>query len=327
MQTEMPFPLIIDPAVFQRDAISEETFAAVAALEAKLAKAPPLHAVDIDIVRNFPREGEGPLAMEPPDLRAEWRDVTSGDVNVRLRQFASPSPRGIYLHMHQGGFCFGAADFQDQTLRRLGNGLNMTVLSVEYRLAPENPWPAALDDCAAATQWLINNSKPEFGTDKIIMGGESAGAYFSVLSMLRLRDRENYTGFAGANLSYGPYDMSMAPSLRNWGERNLILNTRTCAYFGEVLLPPDQWSLEDRRSGEISPLYADLHDLPPALFTVGTLDPMIDDSMFMASRWIAAGGHAELAIYPGGVHLFDRLPIAIASQAREKMYAFIDARL
>ncbi|MCA8887701.1 MAG: alpha/beta hydrolase fold domain-containing protein, partial [Parvularculaceae bacterium] len=144
---------------------------------------------------------------------------------------------------------------------------------------------------------------------------------------LRLRERDGFTGWAGAILSYGPYDMSMGPALRNWGARDLILNTRVCAYFGELLLPPDRWSLEDRRAPEISPLFAQLHDMPPALFTIGTLDPMIDDTMFMASRWIAAGCEADLAIYPGGVHLFDRLPVSIARQAKMRMREFMSARL
>ncbi|MEZ5916815.1 MAG: alpha/beta hydrolase [Parvularculaceae bacterium] len=323
----MPSPLIIDPEIFSEHAIADDTAAAVASLETMLTKAPSLCDLPIDVVRNALRGGVGPLAMETEDPGATWRTVEAGGVSVRLREFAVDAPRGVYLHMHQGGFCFGAADFQDQTLRKLANDLGVTVLSVDYRLAPENPWPAPPDDCEAAARWLVANAAMEFGTDKIIIGGESAGAYYAVISMLRLRDRDGFTGWAGANLSYGPYDMSMGPALRNWGVRDLILNTRVCAYFGELLLPPDRWSLEDRRAPEISPLFAQLHDMPPALFTIGTLDPMIDDTMFMAARWIAAGGEADLAIYPGGVHLFDRLPIGIARDAKARMRDFMSARL
>ena len=71
------------------------------------------------------------------------------------------------------------------------------------------------------------------------------------------------------------------------------------------------------------PIWADLRDLPPALFTVGTLDPLLDDTLFMHARWVAAGNHAELAIYPGGVHGFSGFPTALARGANQRMIEFL----
>ena len=82
---------------------------------------------------------------------------------------------------------------------------------------------------------------------------------------------------------------------------------------------------EQRRAPDISPLYADLTGMPPALFTVGSLDPLIDDSLFMAARWRCAGGEAEVAIYPESVHGFAAFPTAIARAARTRMASFIRA--
>ena len=79
----------------------------------------------------------------------------------------------------------------------------------------------------------------------------------------------------------------------------------------------------DQRDPDISPLYADLSGLPPALFTVGTMDPLLDDTLFMYARWLAAGNEAELAVYPGGVHAFDMFPTDLAREAMARMDAFL----
>jgi acetyl esterase/lipase len=79
----------------------------------------------------------------------------------------------------------------------------------------------------------------------------------------------------------------------------------------------------DRRTPLASPLYADLAGLPPALLTVGTLDPLLDDSLFLHARWIAAGGRAELAVWPGGIHGFDAFPTALSRAARARIDAFL----
>jgi acetyl esterase/lipase len=78
-----------------------------------------------------------------------------------------------------------------------------------------------------------------------------------------------------------------------------------------------------RDTPDASPLHADLRDLPPALFTVGTLDPLLDDTLFMAARWSAAGNAADLAVYPGGVHAFNAFPLTIASDANARMLEFL----
>ncbi|MEL7491000.1 MAG: alpha/beta hydrolase fold domain-containing protein [Pseudomonadota bacterium] len=319
--------ITLDSSVFKDTSISTQTSSAVKALEAMLSKAPPIHEIDVNDVRRSLLSGSGPLAAEKKDDNASWKTVAVNGDEVRLREFLADDPRGVYLHMHPGGFCFGGADFQDQTLKSISEELNVSVLSVDYRLAPENPWPAAAVDCEAAALWLIDNAMADYGVESLVIGGESAGAYYAAITLLRVRDRLGDARFKAVNLAYGPYDMSMGPALRNWGNRNLILNTDICAYFGDMLLPPARWSLEDRRDGSISPLFADLSALPPALFSVGTLDPMIDDSIFMASRWLANGNDAKLDIYPGGVHLFDKLPTDIANQYRESLIAFFDEHL
>jgi acetyl esterase/lipase len=113
----------------------------------------------------------------------------------------------------------------------------------------------------------------------------------------------------------------MTPSARRWGDQRIVINTPELTFFAE------HYALKERhRDPDVSPLYADLTGMPIALFSCGTLDPLLDDTLFMAARWQAAGSPAQLAIYPGAPHEFLNLsdPIAAASDARERMVGFID---
>ncbi len=150
-----------------------------------------------------------------------------------------------------------------------------------------------------------------FGTDKLTIGGESAGGHLAAVTILRMRDRYGYTGFRGANLVYGAFDLSMTPSQRAFGNRRLVLRTIDMQQFYNAFLP----TITERRVPDISPLYADLAGLCPALFSVGTQDALLDDTLFMYTRWIAAGNEAELAIYPGGAHGFTLFPNRQADEA------------
>jgi acetyl esterase/lipase len=92
-----------------------------------------------------------------------------------LRVISPAQPRGIYLHLHGGGWVLGGADMQDPMAERVADNTGQAVVAVEYRLAPEHPYPAGPDDCEEAAVWLVQNGKKEFGTDALTIGGESAG--------------------------------------------------------------------------------------------------------------------------------------------------------
>jgi len=160
------------------------------------------------------------------------------------------------------------------------------------------------------------------GDGPLVIGGDSAGAHLAVVTLLRLRDRHRLGGaFAAAVLEYGGFDLSLTPSQRLWGERNLVLSTPLIRWFGDQFLPGHD--LEQRRHPDISPLYADLTGLPPAIFTVGTQDPLLDDTLFMEARWRAAGNRSELRIWPEAPHGFISLPMRAADLALSAQHEFV----
>jgi len=310
----------LDPALFRPDAVSTETRALNKAMVMLLSDQPNWWVAGAAATRAARRRGEGPFPAPVFSPRAVTRTIRASDSHdVGLRIIAPASPRGVYLHFHGGGWTLGAADLQDPMLERLADATGLAVVSVEYRLAPERPYPAGPDDCEAAALWLARNAKAEFGSDVLTLGGESSGGHLSAVTVLRLRDRHGYTGFRGANLVYGAFDLSMTPSQQRFGETRLVLRTSDIVQFADAFLP----RITERHDPDISPLYAELAGLCPALFSVGTMDALLDDTLFMYARWIAAGNAAELAIYPGGAHGFTLFPNKLAQQAEARMVAFL----
>jgi acetyl esterase len=264
------------------------------------------------------------LREEPPDELAADRVIPGPGGGLRLRILAPVRARALYLHVHGGGWASGGADRQDHTLLRFATAARVAVAAIDYSLAPEHPHPAAIGECVAAIRWLVANGERELGAASVIVGGESAGAHLAACALVLLRDREELAGVVGATLAYGVYDVSMTPSARLWGDQRIVVSTPDLAFFAAQYAP-----VARHRDADVSPLYADLGGMPPALFSCGTLDPLLDDTLFMAARWQEAGNHAELALYPGAPHEFLNLrhPIAAEDEARERMLDFIDSVL
>ena len=291
----------------------------VANLEKELADYPPLYERDLVQVRREAEEGTGRYVKPVLSDKAIEREIQGEQGTVSVRAFIPEDQiDGVYLHIHGGGWVLGRAHHRDDDLEEIMSECNAAVISVDYRLAPEHPYPAAQDDCESVAMWVIDNAMKEFGTEKVAIGGESAGGHLSASTMIRMRDKHGYTEFTGANLVYGVYDMSGSPSLTLWGDRNLVLSTPTMNWFFDHYLGD-----EDRKDPDVSPLYAPLHKLAPALFTVGTLDPLLDDTLFMHSRWFASGNPSTLNVYPGATHGFERQPTQLAEKVRSRMRTFI----
>jgi acetyl esterase/lipase len=310
------------PEALSPDAI-DELRVFNAALEPALAATPLPEATSAAEQRALARAGG---VLPPPVLLPQARELTipgRGDA-IRLRVLAPETgATGIYVHLHGGGWALGECDLQDEALWALVQATGLCAVSVGYRLAPEHPYPAAPDDCEDATAWILEHGLSETGApDRFVIGGESAGAHLAAVTLLRLRDARGTTdAFRGANLVFGSFDLTGTPSQRLWGERRLVIARSTLQWFVEQFTPG--FTDEQRMHPDVSPLYADLRDLPPARFSVGALDPLLDDSLFMAARWQAAGNRTELAVYPESPHAFTAFELAAARACNDAQHRFL----
>ena len=276
------------------------------------------------VVYAFVPDGPGAASIERQrevmrsleQVAPEGRDEVVGGVPCRV--FGDGTGRASYLHLHGGAMTLGSPLMNDVGNAALARRHGVDVVSVDYRLAPEHPFPAGADDCLAVARALV-----EADDRPIVVGGESAGGYFAALTALRVRD-ELGAGerLVGANLVYGVYDLSGTPS--RCGVRPTEVH--------DVLPDQDEFTRSDYAPGRtlaelrdpaLSPLWADLHDLPLALFTVGTADHLLDDSLFMHARWVAYGNQAELAVYPDAVHGFTGFPMEMATHANRRIDDFL----
>jgi acetyl esterase/lipase len=243
------------------------------------------------------------LDVASPGIRSGLLDADG----VRLA-FAEPEgpPRGAVLHIHGGGWCLGNAQILLPALAMLAERTQAVVASVEYRLAPEAPHPAALNDCEHAALWWLRDLALERGipSERVVLAGESAGAHLALLTLLRLRARD--IRLAGAALTYGMFDLTNSlPSRHVLAGETLGLDAEACRFYVRMLLG------EDVAPGPaVSPLQLPLRELaglPPTLFCAGTLDPLRDDSIEVHRRWQQAGNRSWLALYERAPHAFDLL--------------------
>ena len=311
-----------------------QTRAFNAELERLLATMPSVHTVPPEQTRRARREGNGiyPAPVFLPEARTVEIDGPGGPIPLRIiaaereptGAFPEREPTGAFLHIHGGGWTLGENDMQDLRLARLARETGLTAVSVGYRLAPEDPYPAAPDDCEAAALWLMGEEGriAVGGASRLAIGGDSAGAHLAVVTLLRLRERHGITGaFSAAVLQYGSFDLSMTPSQRLWGERNLVLSVPIISWFVDQFLPAHD--REQRRDPDVSPLFAELSGMPPAVFTVGTQDPLLDDTLFMEARWRAAGHATELYIWREAPHGFISLPMTVTDAALSMEHEFL----
>lgn len=259
---------------------------------------------------------------EPLVLKPLIKIIKGPGGDLQLRIFKPDTIHGVVLDIHGGGWSLGTAEAMDPMNDLMARTCKVAVVSVDYRLAPEYPFPACIEDCKGAARWLVNNAEKEFGTDKLFISGGSAGAHLTAVTTLFVRDSLHAIDkVKGVNLIYGCFDLSRTPSCRKASDSSIILTRKYMDETFALVFP--KWTTNQLRQPQFSPLYADLKNLPPALFTIGTADPLIDDTYFMEARWRLAGNKTFLAVYPECSHAFNFFPTRMAAVANGRMYKWI----
>jgi acetyl esterase len=222
----------------------------------------------------------------------------AGDIPVRIYTPEGSGPLPAIAFFHGGGFVIGNLDSHDGVCRALANSAGAIVMSVDYRLAPEHPFPAAPEDCFAATQWLHAHAT-ELGADpdRLAVAGDSAGGNLAAVVPLMARDAGG-PPLRAQVLIYPVTDCTLShPSIEENGE-GYLLTAADMRWFVGHYRP-------DAKHGHASPLHAeDLSGLPPALVITAEFDPLRDEGEAYAQRLRDAGVQVSSTRYDGMIHGF-----------------------
>ncbi|OMB93536.1 alpha/beta hydrolase [Mycobacterium colombiense] len=257
-----------------------------------------------------------PSAQPEPIAEVADRTVDGrvGQVPVRVYRPGAAGPLPIVVYAHGGGFVFCDLDSHDGLCRNIANLVPAVVISVDYRLAPENSWPAAAEDMYAVTCWAAENAVALGGDPgHQVVGGDSAGGNLAAVTAIMARDRGG--PMPAAQLLLYPV---IAPDF----------DTESYRTFGQGYYNPKpamQWywdsyvpSHEDRTHPYAAPLNADLRGLPPAVLVIAGHDPLRDEGLAYGAALTAAGVPTVQLHYEGGIHGFMTMPMLdIAQRARK----------
>lgn len=228
------------------------------------------------------------------------------DVVVYLINASSTARRRpAILHIHGGGYVFGSALENIPELERFAQQLDCVVVTVEYRLAPETPFPGALDDNYAALKWL-HDSAAELGIDtkRIAVMGESAGGGHAALLAIAVRDRKEFT-LAAQILIYPMLDDRTASSRSVAPHIGTFIWTRSFNRFGWSALLGQPAGGGTVPYGSVPGRLSDLEGLPPTFIGTGSIDLFVEEDIDYAARLLRAGVPVELLVVPGAYHSFD----------------------
>lgn len=272
-----------------------------------------------------PAEARG-LSL-PPELAGPERPMHSvvnrtvpgpaGQIPVRIYTATADGKLPGLIYFHGGGFILGTLDSSDRPCRDLAHLSGRVVVSVDYRLAPEHPFPAALDDAACAYRWLLAQ-----GADprRIAVMGDSAGGGLTFGTLLKLRDEGEPMPAAAAGLSPWTDLTITSASSRLFAKTDPMLNLGDTKHYVAWYLGD-----ADRRNPYASPVFGDPAGLPPSLIQAGDDEMLRDDAVTMAERLRAAGVPAELELWPRMPHVWHMLARVVpeGQQAIERIGLFV----
>lgn len=274
----------------------------VAALLERIARSPlpKYHTVSPFVARRIYRDTRAALAPKAPEV-AEVRLLAFQSYSMRVYRPAAAEKLPALVYFHGGGWTIGDVDTHDVLCRQLAVGAHCAVFSVDYRLGPEHPFPAAVEDCIAATEYVCREASG-LGVDarRVAVGGDSAGGNLAAVVALHARDAGG-PRLAFQLLVYPATDQRLATPSHERNARGYLLEREGIEFFRRCYLP-DAKTYTDWRA---SPLLARNHaGLPAALVITAGYDPLLDEGRAYAERLEAAGVEVAYREYPDMVHGF-----------------------
>lgn len=257
---------------------------------------------DVQLLRPLMQQMEARTSHLPADISVE--DLSLGGVPAERLSAEGASNGKAFLYIHGGGFVGGSPRTHRPLTWRFAKEIGIPVYAIDYRLAPEHPFPAGLDDCVAAYRALLDKG---YAAKSIIVGGDSAGGNLTLALALRLKAE-------GLPLPAALICLSPATDMTGTGASRHE-NAEADSLFVEEMfdsLKPAYYPGRDERDPFLSPLFGDVSGFPPVLFQVGEREMLRDDSTRMAERLKAAGVEAVLEVWPKVWHVWqlnaDMLP-------------------
>jgi len=257
----------------------------------------------------------GMAGLPEPVAHVEDRAIPrpAADIPVRIYKPDGPTPMPVLVFFHGGGWVIGSIETHDAVCRPLANAAGCIVVSVDYRLAPEHPFPAGLDDALAATEWVAANAASFDGDPaRIAVGGDSAGGNLSAAVTQLARDRGG-PSLAYQVLVYPAVDYNFETASHRENGEGYFLTRDAMEWFWKLYAGDER----DRGDPRMSPLRAgDMSDLPPALVITAEFDPLRDEGEAYAARLREAGVEVTQTRYDGMIHGFFQMA-ALLPQGRE----------
>ncbi|MFU1783301.1 alpha/beta hydrolase [Haloarcula japonica] len=270
--------------------------------------APAFHELPVEEVRAITADV---FSVEEPESVGEVINETidgpGGDLDVRIYLPEGDQPFPVTMFFHGGGFVSGSLDSHDEFCRRIANTVDIGVVAVEYRLAPEHPFPAAVEDAYAATEWVAESGS-EYGldTDNLAVAGDSAGGNLAAVVSQMARDR-NGPSIAHQVLLYPPVSADQDWDSMEENGQGYFITTEDLAWFDDKYFEDEI----DQMNVYASPLLtADLSDLPPATLVTGGFDPLRDEGIAYAERLKEAGVEVSHYHYDDVIHAFVQMAAA-----------------